>query len=83
MARALDTAVFLNLFRKTARRLRSNDRYGRTGHLFERRYSARLVDSDDSFEAARDYIRWNPVEAGLCKHPADWRWRGPDRLKRL
>jgi putative transposase len=57
-----------------------NDRYGRTGHLFERRYAARLVDSDEYFAAAVDYIRWNPVVAGLCDHPSQWRWRGPDKI---
>ena len=58
-----------------------NDRYGRTGHLFERRYSARLSDSEEYFAAALDYIRWNPVEAGLCAHLSEWRWRGPERLE--
>ena len=59
-----------------------NDRYGRTGHLFERRYGARLIDSEEYFATALDYIRWNPVVAGLCDHPADWPWRGPERLSR-
>jgi REP-associated tyrosine transposase len=58
-----------------------NDRYGRTGHLFEQCYSARLVDSEAYFAAALDYIRWNPVAAGLCEHPSDWRWRGPESLE--
>jgi REP element-mobilizing transposase RayT len=115
-----DRHLFLNFFRKVARRLRwvchewclmtthyhlliatpdpdlplgmhwlngvyaqtFNDRYSRTGHLFEKRYSARLVDSEEYFAAALDYIRWNPVVAGLCEHPAEWPWRGPSRLER-
>jgi putative transposase len=58
-----------------------NDRYGRSGHLFDQCYSARLVDSEAYFAAALDYIRWNPVAAGLCEHPSDWRWRGPESLE--
>lgn len=51
-----------------------NRRYGRRGHLFERRYAARLIESEQhSLEIVR-YIVLNPVRAGLCATAADWRW---------
>ena len=53
---------------------RFNRRYGRTGHLFGRRYAAKLVARDSHFRETLRYIDWNPVRAGLCARPADWRW---------
>jgi putative transposase len=51
-----------------------NDLYGCAGHAFERRFYSRLVEStDDLLELAR-YIVLNPVRAGLCDDPAEWRW---------
>ena len=53
-----------------------NDRYGRRGHVFAARFSAWLVESDEHATAARRYILLNPVKAGLCATPHDWRWSG-------
>jgi hypothetical protein len=51
-----------------------NKKYGRTGHLFQGRYFAKLVDSDSySLELVR-YIDTNPVKAGLADNPAAYRW---------
>jgi REP element-mobilizing transposase RayT len=38
---------------------------GTTGHLFERRYRAWLVDTDAYFIALLRYIHRNPVRAGM------------------
>jgi putative transposase len=47
---------------------------GRGGALFERRYCDELVDNEaHAYELAR-YIVLNPVRAGLCAHPREWRW---------
>jgi REP element-mobilizing transposase RayT len=62
--------------------LRIASRYARTvqshmattGHLFERRYHASLVDADRYLLAIVRYIHLNPVEAGLVSDPAAWRW---------
>lgn len=51
-----------------------NDRHGRTGHLFQERYGSVLQDSDEQLWHAIAYVVRNPVEAGLCTSPADWRW---------
>jgi putative transposase len=45
-----------------------------TGHFFERRYHARLVDTDAyMFELLR-YVHLNPVVAGLATSPRAYRW---------
>jgi REP element-mobilizing transposase RayT len=45
-----------------------------TGHLFERRYRAILVDNDAYWLTLVRYIHRNPVEAGIVADPADYRW---------
>jgi putative transposase len=45
-----------------------------SGHLFERRYHATLVDVDSYLMELLRYIHLNPVRAGLVSHPADFRW---------
>lgn len=51
-----------------------NRRHGRVGHLFQGRYGARLVQADGHLLAAVRYIVRNPVRAGLCREPHEWRW---------
>ena len=45
-----------------------------TGHLFERRYHARLVATDRYLLALVRYIHQNPVRAGLVEDAVDYRW---------
>jgi REP element-mobilizing transposase RayT len=45
-----------------------------TGHLFERRYGARLIDVDAYFLAVLRYIHLNPVKAGLVRDPRTYPW---------
>ena len=51
-----------------------NRRHDRVGHLLEGRYRARLVKSDEHLFAATRYIVRNPIRAGFCRHPGEWRW---------
>ena len=51
-----------------------NRRHGRVGHLFQGRYGARLVQADEHLLAAVRSIVRNPVRAGLCRAPEEWRW---------
>jgi putative transposase len=51
-----------------------NDRYGRTGTLWEGRYRAALIDSDRYLFSCYRYIEMNPVRAGLVSHPRQYRW---------
>lgn len=45
-----------------------------TGHLFERRYHARLVDAERYLLAVVRYIHLNPVEAQMVAAPSEYAW---------
>lgn len=51
-----------------------NQRYRRSGTLWDGRYRARLVDSEDYFLICQRYIELNPVRAGMVSNPAGYRW---------
>jgi putative transposase len=51
-----------------------NARTGRTGTLWEGRYRAAPIDSDEYFIACCRYIEMNPVRARRVAYPRDWRW---------
>jgi len=51
-----------------------NKRHGRSGHLFQGRYGAVRIDSDEQLWVTARYIAMNPVQAGLCKEPGAWVW---------
>jgi putative transposase len=51
-----------------------NRRYARRGHLWGDRFWSGLVETDDELEATCRYVLANPVRAGLCRVPAEWRW---------
>jgi REP element-mobilizing transposase RayT len=51
-----------------------NLRHGRIGHLFQGRYGAVRIRSDEQLWAVVNYVVNNPVEAGLCRRPEDWPW---------
>jgi putative transposase len=50
-----------------------NKRFGRTGTLFEGRYKASLVNSDEYLLSCYRYIEMNPVRAGIVEQPKDYR----------
>jgi putative transposase len=47
---------------------------GISGHFFERRYHALLVDADSYLLELLRYIHLNPVRAGTVDGPAKYRW---------
>ena len=51
-----------------------NRRHRHSGHVFEQRYKAFLVDKDNYLLQVSRYIHLNPVEAGLVHRPQDHRW---------
>jgi putative transposase len=51
-----------------------NDRYGRTGTLWEGRFKSCLVDSESYLLRCYRYIELNPVRAGMVAKPGDYRW---------
>ena len=52
----------------------SNRRHGRTGHLFQGRYKAILVDADAYLLELSRYVVLNPVRARMVADPGDWPW---------
>ena len=48
-------------------------RFRRTGHLFQGRFGAVVMDEPHLLAAPR-YIALNPVVAGLVSHAEDWPW---------
>ena len=52
----------------------SNRHHQRSGHLFQGRYKAILVDRDSYFLELARYIVLNPVRAAMVKQPQQWAW---------
>jgi putative transposase len=52
----------------------SNRRHKRSGHLFQGRYKAILIDRDSYFLELARYVVLNPVRAAMVKHPRLWAW---------
>ena len=51
-----------------------NALYRRTGTLWEGRYRACPIDSEDYFISCCRYIELNPLRAGMVEHPRQYRW---------
>jgi REP element-mobilizing transposase RayT len=51
-----------------------NRRHRRSGHVFEQRYKALLVDKDNYLLEVSRYIHLNPVAAKIVGRPQDYRW---------
>ncbi len=58
-----------------------NRRHQRSGHLFQGRYKALLVEADRYFLALLRYVHFNPLEARLTKRPEEYAWSS-DRFYR-
>ena len=64
--------IMLRIASRYARTVQA--RLDTTGHLFERRYHAQLVDADAYLLTLIRYIHHNPCRAGIAGDPADYRW---------
>jgi REP element-mobilizing transposase RayT len=53
-----------------------NRRHASMGHVWMRRYSSTILDSAEYLENVMRYVAWNPVSAGLCAEPEQWKWGG-------
>lgn len=53
---------------------RYNVRHGRCGHVFQARYGSIFVEKESHLHAVSRYVDLNPVRAGICTDPADYRW---------
>ena len=55
---------------------------GRSGQFWQEEYFDRFIRDDVHVENARRYIRENPVQASLVKHPEDWPYGSASWLRR-
>ena len=51
-----------------------NHQYKRTGTLWEGRYKATLIDSEQYLLTCYRYIELNPVRAGMVNHRSEYPW---------
>ena len=51
-----------------------NHRHDRSGHVFQGRFRAVLVEGQGHWLELSRYVHLNPVRAGLVRRPEDWRW---------
>ncbi|MFN8310716.1 MAG: hypothetical protein U0T73_12205 [Chitinophagales bacterium] len=51
-----------------------NFKYQRHGSLFQHLTKSQVIDSDDDLESVINYVHQNPVAAGLCATPGEWRF---------
>lgn len=51
-----------------------NEHRGRNGRLWAADYFDRYMRDGDHYETSKRYVEMNPVKAGLCAAPHDWRW---------
>ena len=51
-----------------------NWRHTKTGHVFQGRYKAILVDKDNYLLELCRYVVLNPVRANMVKKPEEWKW---------
>ncbi len=56
----------------------TNRRIGRTGHLFERRYRAILIQEESYLKELVRYIHLNPLRAGMVSKLSDYPWSSHD-----
>lgn len=51
-----------------------NRRHSRVGHILQGRFKSQVVEASVYLVRLCRYVLLNPVRAGLCAHPRDWRW---------
>lgn len=52
----------------------SNRRHGRSGHVFQGRFKAILVERESYLLELARYVVLNPVRAGMVQQPGEWEW---------
>jgi putative transposase len=50
--------------------------HNRKNHLFGRRFWSKRIEDETQLRDTAEYILHNPVRAGFCADPWDWRWSG-------
>ncbi|MEH7307583.1 transposase [Neobacillus drentensis] len=66
------STIMKNLNTKFAKYI--NKKYDFTGHVFEKRYGAELLNSPEYEIDVSKYIHLNPTSAGMVANPEDYPW---------
>jgi putative transposase len=53
-----------------------NERWDRSGHVWQGRFNDRILETDADRERACNYVLANAVEADLCSSPEEWPYTG-------
>jgi putative transposase len=53
---------------------RFNREHGFVGHVFQGRYWTKPIQDEAHLPGSLRYVVMNPVRAGLCARPDNWRW---------
>ena len=53
-----------------------NSEFSRNGSVWQVDYFDRYVRTGESYSEKWEYVRSNPVRAGLVNHPDDWPFQG-------
>jgi hypothetical protein len=75
LARMFDLSVFLQELKGRFAQW-FNRRHGRYGALWAERFKSTLLQSGQAVATACAYVDLNPVRAGLCTDPKDYRYSG-------
>jgi REP element-mobilizing transposase RayT len=59
----------------------ANKVLNRTGEFWQSEYFDRAIRDERGFTAAIEYIEYNPVKAGLCSCPQEWRFSSAFRAQ--
>jgi len=51
-----------------------NKKYRTVGHLFQDRFKQNIIEDDDYMKNLIAYVHMNPVKAGICKFPKEYKW---------
>ena len=49
---------------------------GHVSPFWQEGFFDHLMRSDESYSEKWEYVRMNPVRAGLCRNPEDWPYQG-------
>ena len=51
-----------------------NKKQKRVGHVFQGRYNAKEIKTEEQLRTTIEYLMKNPVKSKLVKHPDDYKW---------
>ncbi|MCI2081984.1 MAG: hypothetical protein LKK19_00090 [Bacteroidales bacterium] len=80
----LDTHIHIGVYAKTLSKMmgtiirvfsmKYNARHQKGGRIFRSPFSSFTISSDKQMLDYTYYIMYNPIAAGICSHPKDYRW---------